>query len=440
MIGELAAEQAYVTALYERLDTLRAAAKGRLAEVYAGSTAENDQAYSEREQRSQEYRDRAAELDAAERNLCFGRLDFDEDDTLYIGRVGLRSEDHETMLADWRARAAEPFYRATARDRMGVTRRRHLQLDGRRVAGVDDDVLDLDAVDEGRLAGEAALMASLRRHRTGRMADIVATIQADQDRVIREDQRGILVVEGGPGTGKTVVALHRAAYLLYTHRKRLAGRGILVLGPSGAFLRYIDQVLPSLGESDVVLATTGELYPGVVADGTDAPGAARVKGDAKMAVRPEKGRRGHPPGPGRRHRGAGRRHRIPDHPPDVPRGQDQGGGGPRPGNRRAAAAQQGPLGIHRLGRERPGAAGRAGQRPAAAPATPASWPPTRRSAPSSTRCGPSWSRRRCSPGCTATPAAWRSTPASGRPSPPRRRAGRCRGPRRTRPCWTSWPS
>ena len=282
--GELAAEQAYVTMLYERLDTLRAGALGRLAEVYTGPTAENDQAYSEREQMSQEYRDRAAELDAAERNLCFGRLDFDdEDDTLYIGRVGLRSEDHETMLADWRARAAEPFYRATAGDRMGVTRRRHLHLDGRRVAGLDDDVLDLDAVDEGRLAGEAALMASLRRHRTGRMADIVATIQADQDRVIRSGRRGILVVEGGPGTGKTVVALHRAAYLLYTYRKLLAGRGILVLGPSGAFLRYIHQVLPSLGETDVVLATTGELYPGVVAGGTDTSGAARVKGDAKMA-------------------------------------------------------------------------------------------------------------------------------------------------------------
>ncbi|HTU76532.1 MAG TPA: ATP-binding domain-containing protein [Trebonia sp.] len=282
--GELAAEQAYVTALYERLDALRASTKGRLAAVYTGPTAENDQAYSEREEMSQQYRDRAAELDAAERNLCFGRLDFDdEDDTLYIGRVGLRSEDHETILVDWRARAAEPFYRATARDRMGVTRRRHLHLDGRRVVGVDDDVLDLDAVDQDGLAGEAALMASLRRHRTGRMADIVATIQADQDRVIRSDRRGILVVEGGPGTGKTVVALHRAAYLLYTHRKLLAGRGILVLGPSGAFLRYIDQVLPSLGESDVVLATSAELYPGVVADGTDAPGAARVKGDAKMA-------------------------------------------------------------------------------------------------------------------------------------------------------------
>ena len=124
-------------------------------------------------------------------------------------------------------------------------------------------MLDLDAVDETHLTGEAALLASLRRGRTGRMGDIVATIQADQDRIIRDDLGGILVVEGGPGTGKTVVALHRAAYLLYTHRKRLARRGILVLGPSATFLRYIDQVLPSLGENDVVLATVGSLFPGV---------------------------------------------------------------------------------------------------------------------------------------------------------------------------------
>ena len=144
-------------------------------------------------------------------------------------------------------------------------------------------MLDLDAVDETRLTGEAALLASLRRGRTGRMGDIVATIQADQDRIIRDDPGGILVVEGGPGTGKTVVALHRAAYLLYTHRKRLARRGILVIGPSATFLRYIDQVLPSLGENDVVLATIGSLFPGVDARGPDTPEAARVKGDAKMA-------------------------------------------------------------------------------------------------------------------------------------------------------------
>jgi DNA helicase IV len=281
--AELAHEQAYVTMLYERLDALRAATQQQLSAVHLGPTAENDQGWSERESFAQEYRDRAAELEAAERNLCFGRLDFDDGDRLYIGRLGLRSDDYDTLLADWRARAAEPFYRATPRQRYGVTRRRHLQTAGRSVTGLDDDVLDLDAVDETRLTGEAALLASLRRGRTGRMGDIVATIQADQDRIIRADPKGILVVEGGPGTGKTVVALHRAAYLLYTYRRQLARRGILVIGPSAAFLRYIDQVLPSLGETDVVLATAGSLFPGVDAQGADSPEGALVKGDIKMA-------------------------------------------------------------------------------------------------------------------------------------------------------------
>jgi len=280
---ELAQEQAYVTMLYERLDALRAATRQRLTAVQLDPTAENDQGWSERESLARQYRVRAVELDAAERNLCFGRLDFDDSGPFYIGRLGLRGDDHDQLLVDWRARAAEPFYRATARERYAVIRRRHLHTVGRRVVSLDDDVLDLDAVDESHLTGEAALLASLRRGRTGRMGDIVATIQADQDRIIREDRRGILVVEGGPGTGKTVVALHRAAYLLYTYRKQLARRGILIIGPSTAFLRYIDQVLPSLGENDVVLATTGTLFPGVDAGGSESPQAARVKGDLKMA-------------------------------------------------------------------------------------------------------------------------------------------------------------
>ncbi len=281
--AELAREQAYVTMLYERLDALRSATEQRLAAVRLGPTAENDQGRSERESFAELYQDRSAELDAAERNLCFGRLDFDDGDRFYVGRLGLRSEDHDQLLVDWRARAAEPFYRATARERYAVTRRRYVRTAGRRVVSLDDDVLDLDAVDQTRLVGEAALLASLRHARTGRMSDIIGTIQADQDRIIREDPGGILVVEGGPGTGKTVVALHRAAYLLYTYRKRLARRGILVIGPNAAFLRYIDQVLPSLGENDVVLATVGSLFPGVDARGPDSPRAARVKGGAAMA-------------------------------------------------------------------------------------------------------------------------------------------------------------
>ena len=281
-LAELVHEQAYLTMLYERLDVLKAVTRQRLAEVRLGPTAENDQGWSERESFAQLYQDRTAELEAAERNLCFGRLDFDDGDRFYIGRLGLRSDDHDRLLVDWRARAAEPFYRATPRERYGVTRRRHLHTADRRVVSLDDDVLDLDAVDENHLAG-GRLLASLRRGRTGRMGDIVATIQADQDRIIRADPRGILVVEGGPGTGKTVVALHRAAYLLYTHRKKLARRGILVIGPNATFLRYIDQVLPSLGENDVVLATIDSLFPGVEGRDPESAQAAQVKGDTKMA-------------------------------------------------------------------------------------------------------------------------------------------------------------
>jgi DNA helicase IV len=281
--AELAHEQAYVTMLYERLDSLRAATAQRLSAVWLDPTADNSQARSERDSLAGLYHDRGAELDAAERNLCFGRLDFDDGERLYIGRLGLRSAAHELLLVDWRAPASRPFYQATPVERYGVTRRRHLRTSGRSVVGLDDDVLDLDAVDETRLAGEAALLASLRHGRTGRMSDIVATIQADQDRIIREDLKGILVVEGGPGTGKTVVALHRAAYLLYTYRKQLARRGILVIGPNGTFMRYIDQVLPSLGENDVVLGTIGSLFPGIDASAPETPEAARIKGDAKMA-------------------------------------------------------------------------------------------------------------------------------------------------------------
>jgi DNA helicase IV len=280
--AELAHEQEYVTALYERLDALRAATAERLAAVRLDPTAETVQAASERDSLADEYQDRGAELETAERNLCFGRLDFDDGDRLYIGRLTLRSAERDLLLADWRAKASQPFYRATTLERYGVTRRRHLRTAGRTVLGLDDDVLDLDAVDETHLTGEAALLASLRRARTGRMGDIVATIQADQDRIIRDDLNGILVVEGGPGTGKTVVALHRAAYLLYTYRKQLERRGILVIGPNGVFMRYIDQVLPSLGENDVVLATIGSLYPGVDARAPETPQAARVKGDRKM--------------------------------------------------------------------------------------------------------------------------------------------------------------
>src|SRR5260370_10165339 len=201
-----------------------------------------------------------------------------------MARIGLRGGGNELVLIDWRARPARPFYTATPGDPGPLVRRRHLYTGGRTVTGIDDEVFDLERMaesDRRTLVGEAALMASLQRGRTGRMTEVVATIQTEQDRVIRSGLPGVLVVQGGPGTGKTVAALHRAAYLLYTHRRALERKGVLVIGPNATFLRYISQVLPSLGETDVVLRTLGELYPGVAATETADP-AAVVKGDARM--------------------------------------------------------------------------------------------------------------------------------------------------------------
>ncbi|GGK95403.1 DNA helicase [Planomonospora parontospora subsp. parontospora] len=282
---ELAREQEYVTSLYERLDLLRDRTQRQLDGVLAQGGGGTHQNRSERDSFAGMYAERLARLWAVENGLCFGRLDNADHTSLYIGRIGLADDDQRRLLIDWRAPVAQPFYRATPASPMGVTRRRHLQTKGRKVIGVDDDLLDLDTLsdeDVATLNGEAALLASLGAHRTGRMRDIVATIQAEQDRIIRSDLSGVLVVQGGPGTGKTVVALHRAAYLLYTHREKLARRGVLILGPNLTFLRYIEQVLPSLGETDVLLSTVAELYPGITATAAERPETAAVKGDERM--------------------------------------------------------------------------------------------------------------------------------------------------------------
>ena len=193
---------------------------------------------------------------------------------------------HDTLLVDWRAPAAEPFYRATPAEPYGVIRRRHLRTRGRAVLDVEDDVFDVDGLtdaDRETLGGGGALLAALNASRTGRMRDIVATIQAEQDRVIRAEPSGVLVVQGGPGTGKTAVALHRAAYLLYTHRERLARSGVLVVGPGPAFVRYIERVLPSLGETGVLLSTIERLVPDIEVTGRDSVEAATLKADLRMA-------------------------------------------------------------------------------------------------------------------------------------------------------------
>ena len=230
--------------------------------------------------------ERIARLSSVEDRLAFGRLDLADGDRRYVGRLGLSDESQHQLLIDWRAPAASAFYQATAAAPEGVARRRHLATRARRVVGIDDELLDAEALERNGLttvAGEGALMGALTAHRTGRMRDIVATLQAEQDRVVRSPLAGVLVVQGGPGTGKTAVALHRAAYLLYTHRDRIARSGVLVIGPSPVFLRYIEQVLPSLGETGVVLATPGQLFPGVEATGTERADVAVVKGDLRMA-------------------------------------------------------------------------------------------------------------------------------------------------------------
>ncbi|WNI18993.1 HelD family protein [Actinacidiphila sp. ITFR-21] len=284
--GELRAENAYVGALYDRFEAQRGLAADRLRELHLQDRGGTFQSRMERDTLEIHHTRRLAELHAAEYGLCFGRIEDADGERRYIGRIALADDDHEPLLTDWRAPAAEPFYRATPAAPGGVVARRHLRSKGRAVVDFDDDAFGVGAVegrDSSELSGEAALLASLTAARTGRMGDIVSTIQAEQDRVIRSELGGVLVVQGGPGTGKTVVALHRAAYLLYTHRDRLARSGVLVIGPNTTFLRYIDQVLPALGESEVVLSSIGALYPGVTPTGTETAEAAAVKGDARMA-------------------------------------------------------------------------------------------------------------------------------------------------------------
>jgi DNA helicase IV len=285
---ELRAEQLRLDRLYARLDQLRAEADASLAALRRSATAGTPAARIERDALIAQAQATVHRLAAVEERLCIGRLDLRDGSQRYIGRIGLTDPAGNRLLVDWRAPAATPFYRATPAEPDGVLSRRHLITRGRTVTGLQDEVLDLAGfAATGRpvdtVSGDDALMLALNAERTGRMRDIVATIQAEQDRIIRAPAAGALVVQGGPGTGKTVVALHRAAYLLYAHRDRLARTGVLVVGPNHRFLDYISQVLPSLGETGVVLATAGQLYPGVDAQAEESAAAVAVKGDLRMA-------------------------------------------------------------------------------------------------------------------------------------------------------------
>jgi DNA helicase IV len=285
---ELRAEQEVVDRAYARLEAMRDEARALANDVLdqgEGGTFANR---IERDVRMEARGRRLAELQVGEAGLVFGRMDAESGDRLYIGRVAVSDEENEPLIVDWRAPAAEPFYRATARHAMGLARRRHLILKGRRVVGLDDELLGERGANEDEanglvLVGEGALFAALERSRTGRMGDIVATIQREQDEIIRAPLPGILVVQGGPGTGKTAVALHRAAYLLYTHRFPLERSGVLLVGPNRIFLRYIERVLPALGERSATLATPATLA-GTPVRGIEPVTGARLKGDPRMAA------------------------------------------------------------------------------------------------------------------------------------------------------------
>ncbi len=291
---ELAIEQAHVDLVYEHLEQAtrsarKVASQGR--DIFRSDREsyvreEDGTALFERDAFAFQAARRLATLDAEHEGLVFGRLDHTDGETRYIGRIGVRDAEYEPLVIDWRARAAEPFYRATATDPMDVVRRRVLRCRNDIVIGIEDDLLDdTSNRDELVIIGEGALMAALKRARGHRMRDIVATIQAEQDEAIRADYQGVTVISGGPGTGKTVVALHRAAYLLYSNRRRFERGGILVVGPSGLFMDYIERVLPSLGEDSVTLRPIGGVAVdtlGVTAARIDAAPAAVIKGSLRM--------------------------------------------------------------------------------------------------------------------------------------------------------------
>ena len=333
---ELRGEQQVVDLAYSELDRQLAQARRSLERTEAQGVSGTHQSRGERDAYAVHYSSLVSSLEGVEDRLVFGRMDMsrapgDSEGTArpadtvsaastavaasmsfpgsgrgagssspvtdggrrhYVGRIGLQDAQHREVILDWRAPLARAFYQATASQPMGLVRRRHIDTRARQVLGVEDEVLDLTALEAddaavsssgatvaaGELQGEGALIAAMSTARDGRMGDIVATIQAEQDRIVTSSGRGVLVVQGGPGTGKTAVALHRVAYLFYSERERLERSGVLLVGPSRTFLRYVEQVLPSLGETGVVSTTIGDLIPGVRATAQEDARIAEIKG------------------------------------------------------------------------------------------------------------------------------------------------------------------
>ena len=297
---EIAIEQAHVDLVYAELT--KAQARAGLIEADGLARGRTDRTGDVRDEELTGLFERDAlvfnaarrrsTLDTQYEGLVFGRLDLDhalsdearapDRETRYIGRLGVRDDDYEPLVVDWRAPAAAAFYRATPVEPMDVLRRRVLRCKGADVVGVEDDLMVPEAPDDLVVVGDGALLAALTRSRGAQMRDIVATIQRHQDEAIRASARGITEITGGPGTGKTVVALHRAAYLLYSDRRRFESGGILVVGPSSAYTAYIERVLPSLGEESVTLRSLGDVVDGVTATRLDPPEVAAIKGSLRI--------------------------------------------------------------------------------------------------------------------------------------------------------------
>ena len=298
---EFDAEASFIKAAYERLEETKTQARTMMEDVLDIGKGGTHQARTERDMVVRSALSRLEQLEIGDQALCFGRIDLVGDEvsheglSFHLGRVSVASRDQEPMIIDWRAPVAEPFYRATGKDPMGVVRRRHFECRGSELLGIEDEYLGAgNSTDEAypaegesdepvEISGAGALFAAIRRPRTPQMRDIVATIQGEQDRIIRYPMAGMLVVQGGPGTGKTAVALHRAAYLLYTHKWRFEAQRILVVGPSSSFLKYIERVLPSLGETGVELATLDSIAGFGPPKRVDPPEVAAIKGGIRMA-------------------------------------------------------------------------------------------------------------------------------------------------------------
>ncbi len=268
---DLPSEQSYVDRAYEHLERMRAAVEAAPAKIDDEVLGSYLDAWAAR---------RLVTFEDAERGLCFGRLDVEGTPRpLYVGRRWVHDEDQQMVVVNWQAPAARPFYTATPIDPQRVTLRRRFRTQGRRVVDISDETLDGSTAS---VAGGDFLLEELERTRDSHMRDIVATIQTDQYALITRDPEPPLVVQGGPGTGKTAVGLHRASFLLYTHREQLGRRGVLVVGPNETFMEYVSHVLPTLGEEAVEQRAISELVDGVAASRQESDDVARLKGDPRL--------------------------------------------------------------------------------------------------------------------------------------------------------------